>query len=151
MGEVYVVPSFVAFTVGIIVYFVGAGLNRRIAILKDYNIPEPVTGGILASLAALGVYVGFGIELEYEMDVRDQLMVYFFTAIGLNARFKDLIAGGRPLVIMLVLTLGYIVFQDVIGVAAMLPEKQKQTFPAWKCSTRRQCRDRLACASKRMI
>ena len=118
MGEVYVVPSFVAFTVGIIVYFVGAGLNRRIAILKDYNIPEPVTGGILASLAALGVYVGFGIELEYEMDVRDQLMVYFFTAIGLNARFKDLIAGGRPLVIMLVLTLGYIVFQDVIGVAA---------------------------------
>jgi ESS family glutamate:Na+ symporter len=45
--------SFVAYTVGIIVYFVGLIMTSRVKILRNYNIPEPVTGGIMASLAAL--------------------------------------------------------------------------------------------------
>jgi glutamate:Na+ symporter, ESS family len=111
------IQSFMAFTIGILVYFAGMSLNARVAVLKNFNIPEPVTVGILASLTALGLFLAFDIELEYDLEVRDRLMVYFFTAIGLNARFKDLIEGGRPLVILLVLTLGYIVLQDVIGVS----------------------------------
>lgn len=43
-------------------------------------------------------------------------MVYFFTATGLNARISDLISGGRPLVILLVLTLLFIVVQNIVGV-----------------------------------
>ena len=34
----------------IMVLFLGKALNRRIPVLRDYNIHEPVTGGILASL-----------------------------------------------------------------------------------------------------
>jgi ESS family glutamate:Na+ symporter len=45
--------SFVAYTIGIIVYFVGLIMTSRVKILRNYNIPEPVTGGILASLAVL--------------------------------------------------------------------------------------------------
>lgn len=114
---IFVVESFLAFTTGIIVYFVGMRLTQRIQWLRGYNIPEPVTGGIFASLAALGIYLCFDIQIEYQLQARDTLLVYFFTCIGLNARLSDLISGGRPLIILLVLTLAYIVIQDVVGVA----------------------------------
>ncbi|MBB6467359.1 sodium--glutamate symport carrier gltS [Aminobacter lissarensis] len=38
-------PDFLTLTLGIVVYFFGVILNRRIAFLRNYNIPEPVTGG----------------------------------------------------------------------------------------------------------
>jgi len=110
------VDSFVAYTVGIVVFFAGMHLNRRFAILRAYNIPEPVTGGLAAALIALMLYTGLGIELNYDLETRDRLLVYFFTAIGLNARFSDLVAGGRPLTVLLVLTLSFIVVQDVVGI-----------------------------------
>lgn len=115
-----VVDEFVADTIGIIVFFVGMHVNRHVPFLRNYNIPEPVTGGILASVAALCVFLVANVEISYELTTRDELLVYFFTAIGLNARLSDLVSGGRPLMIMLALTLGYIVVQNVVGVSAAL-------------------------------
>lgn len=112
--------NFLSFTIGILVYFLGMYINRKIGFLRNYNIPEPVTGGIVASLLALAAYLTLGVELKFELYVRDILLVYFFTAIGLNARIGDLVAGGRPLLILLALTLGYIVFQDVVGTATAM-------------------------------
>ncbi len=114
------VESFVAYTAGIVVFFLGMRLNRRFEILRAYNIPEPVTGGLLAALTTLILYSGFGIEITFDLETRDRLLVYFFTAIGLNARFSDLLAGGRPLLTLLILTLVFIVVQDVVGVAAAM-------------------------------
>ena len=114
------VDNFLAYTTGIVVYFVGMRLNRHVDFLRSFNIPEPVTGGILAALFGLGVYLISGFEIEYSLDTRDRLLVYFFTAVGLNARIADLVSGGRPLAILLVLTLGYIVLQDAVGVIAAL-------------------------------
>jgi len=110
--------NFMSFTVGIIVYFAGMELNRRVGILRKYSIPEAVTGGIIASLATLLVFNVTNIELSFQLDIRDILLVYFFTAIGLNARLSDLLSGGKPLLILLVLTLGYIGVQNVVGVVA---------------------------------
>lgn len=118
MPSLIEIDGFVALTLGIIVYFLGMTVNRRIGFLREYNIPEPVTGGIIASTVALLLFSLGGIELEYDLRARDVLLVYFFTAIGINARLSDLVAGGRPLVILLGLTLGYIVFQNVVGVSA---------------------------------
>lgn len=115
---VFEADSFLTLTMGIIVYFVGMKINRRVGFLREYNIPEPVTGGILASLAALTLFVITGVELNYDLSPRDVLLVYFFTSIGINARITDLVSGGRPLIILLALTLGYIVFQNFVGVSA---------------------------------
>lgn len=112
------VDGFLAYTAGIIVFFLGMKLNERVTVLREYNIPEPVTGGILASLAALFLFLATGLELQYDLETRDRLLVYFFTTIGLNARFSDLVKGGKPLLILLILTLGYIVIQDGVGVAS---------------------------------
>lgn len=119
-GEGILVDDFLAYTIGIIVYFIGRGLNERVAILRRYHIPDPVTGGLLAALAIALVHVATGLEIAYEMETRDILLVYFFTGIGLNARVADLVRGGKPLALLLGLTLGYIVLQDVVGVAAAL-------------------------------
>lgn len=118
METTFLVDDFITYTIGIIVYFIGMRLTDEIAFLQSYNIPEPVTGGVLASLVLLGVYLWSGVEITYELETRDTLLVYFFTTIGLNARLSDLLAGGKPLAILLGLTLGYIVLQDAIGVFA---------------------------------
>lgn len=112
------VGSFLSYTIGIVVFFIGMRLTAHVGFLRSYNIPEPVTGGIIAALAGLALFLVTGAELNYELDTRDRLLIYFFTAIGLNARIGDLVRGGRPLAILLVLTLGYIVFQNVVGVLA---------------------------------
>ena len=31
--------------------FVGKGLTRRVAAFREYNIPEPVTGGLMFAIA----------------------------------------------------------------------------------------------------
>ncbi len=97
------IESFVAYTIGIVVFFMGMRLNHRFAVLRNYNIPEPVSGGLTAAFFLTALYFAFGIELNFSMDTRDRLLVYFFTAIGLNARLSDLIAGGRPMAILLLL------------------------------------------------
>jgi len=104
----FTVESFLAYTAGIIVFFIGMRLNRRVSFLRIYNIPEPVTGGLAFALGALLLYLITGIELDFELETRDVLLVYFFTAIGLNARISDLIRGGRPLATLLILTLLFI-------------------------------------------
>ncbi len=108
--------NFTSFTIGILVYFTGMLLNRRVAALREFNVPEPVTGGIIASLIALACFSIWNVEISYTLEIRDVLLIYFFTAVGLNARISDLISGGRPLVTLLIITLLYIVFQDVVGV-----------------------------------
>ena len=55
-----VVPGFIAFTLGMIVYFIGASLTRRHAFLRDFNIPEPVSGGIAAALLVWLAYAALG-------------------------------------------------------------------------------------------
>ncbi len=107
--------SFVTLTLGIIVLFIGIKITARIGFLQKYNIPEPVTGGIFASLAALALYLVAGWEVEYDLFTRDVFLIYFFTAIGINARFAQLLAGGKPLLLLLGLTLTYLVIQDTVG------------------------------------
>ena len=111
------VPAFFSFTLGIIVYFIGRSINRRFSILREFNVPEPVTGGLLAAGLVYCIYLVSGSAIDFELDIRDSLLVYFFTAIGLNARISDLLKGGRPLFIMLVLTLGFMLIQNGVGIA----------------------------------
>lgn len=113
----FLADNFLTFTIAILVFFIGVHINRRVPFLRKYNIPEPVTGGLLAALTTWGIYSFLGTEVVFELDIRNTLLIYFFTGIGLNARVSDLINGGKPLLIMLVLTLGYIVVQNIVGIA----------------------------------
>ncbi|WP_029064307.1 sodium/glutamate symporter [Labrenzia sp. DG1229] len=115
-----VIDSFAAFTLGIIVYFLGAKLTKRFSILSSYSIPEPVSGGLAAAFCALVIVVATGRTIEYDLAVRDFLLVYFFTTVGLNARVSDLARGGPILAVMLALTLVFMFVQNGVGAAGAL-------------------------------
>jgi len=110
------VKPFIAVTLGIIVLFVGKRLNQGIGFLREYSIPEPVSGGLLFCILFSLLYWFTGIAVEFQLEARDFLLVYFFTTIGLNARLSDLLAGGKPLLILLAVTIGYMVVQNLTGI-----------------------------------
>ncbi len=89
----------------------------RSAFLREFSIPEPVTGGLLFSVLIALFYVISGIEVEFDLAARDVLLVYFFTTIGINASLRDLLAGGKPLVILLAITITYMFLQNLTGIS----------------------------------
>jgi ESS family glutamate:Na+ symporter len=111
------IGPFRAVTWGIIVLFTGRWFIRHSRFLRDYNIPEPVVGGLLFALLSTLLYFTFDVTVQFDLNARDFLLVYFFTTIGLNARLGDLVAGGKPLVILLVITVGYMFVQNITGIA----------------------------------
>ena len=112
------VRSFLAATAGILVLFLGKGLNRRIVLLREYNIPEPVTGGLLVAAALWVIHLTTDYRITFDLGVRDVLLVYFFTTIGINARISDLKAGGWPLAILLASVAMFMLLQNGLGIAA---------------------------------
>src|SRR5262249_17993545 len=112
------VRPFLSVTVGIVVLFVGKALNERVAKLREYNIPEPVTGGLLFSIAFGLVYLASGVKLDFELTARDILLVYFFTVIGINARVGDLARGGKPRALLPAVPVAFMVAANVVGVGA---------------------------------
>jgi ESS family glutamate:Na+ symporter len=114
------VRPFLAVTAGILVLFVGKAFNRRFALFREYNIPEPVTGGLLIAVSLWLVHVVSGWRIVFDMAARDVLLVYFFTTIGLNARLDDLRSGGRSLVVLLICVVVFILIQNAAGVALAL-------------------------------
>jgi ESS family glutamate:Na+ symporter len=111
------IQSFLAVTIGIVVLFVGKRLNEKIGFLREFSIPEPVTGGLLFSVLFGLLYALSGVEVEFALRARDILLVYFFTTIGINASARDLLAGGRPLAILLAITITFMLAQNLTGVA----------------------------------
>jgi len=111
------INQFLAVTLAIIVLFVGKRINDAVGFLREFSIPEPVTGGLLFSVLFAIVYVVSGVSVEFELGARDFLLVYFFTTIGINASLKDLMAGGKPLVFLLVITIGYMIVQNLTGIS----------------------------------
>ena len=115
-GALYIGP-FLAFTIGIIVLFIGKRINDAVGFLREFSIPEPVTGGLLFSLLTALIYAVSDVAINFELGARDFLLVYFFTTIGINSSLKDLLEGGKPLIILLVITIVYMVMQNLLGIS----------------------------------
>ena len=111
------VHSFLTATLGILVLFVGKVLNRRIRLLREFTIPEPVSGGLLVAAVLTVLHGLFGLEMEFGMRARDVLLVVFFTTVGINASFADLRRGGRSLLVLLALTIFLMLAQNTLGIA----------------------------------
>ncbi len=100
----------------ILVLFLGKLLTSKIAFLRNYNIPEPVSGGLIASIVFGLIYGIFDLQFDFALDVRDELLIAFFTTIGLSSRFSTLLKGGAQLAILLVLAVVYLAIQNGTGV-----------------------------------
>ena len=111
------VRSFLAVTLGILVLFLGKSLNKHAAFLREFTIPEPVSGGLLVASVIALLHWSTGLEISFGMRARDLLLVVFFTTVGMNASFADLRRGGRSLVVLLSLTVMLMLAQNLLGIA----------------------------------
>ncbi len=102
--------------IAILVLFLGKFLNKRINFLREYNISEPVTGGVVASIVFGALYFLFNAEFVFSLNQRDSLLIVFFTTIGLSSRFSTLIEGGKSLIILLICAIAYLFLQNFIGI-----------------------------------
>lgn len=111
------VSAFASFNLAIVLLFIGKDVTQRVALLRQYSIPEAVIGGLLCIVVVAALYFGAGVAVEFELGVRDILLLYFFAAIGLASDVRTLLRGGRPLLVLLALAVVFIVMQNVVGMA----------------------------------
>ena len=116
----YLAPDFLSLTVGLVVYFVGVLTTQRVKFLRNLSIPEPVTGGFIAVAVVSLIYLVFNLEIGFDLTTRDRLLVIFFATVGINARLADLVAGGRTLVVVCVVTAVFVFIQNVVGTVGAL-------------------------------
>ena len=79
-----------------LVLLVGKFLVQKIKFLRDFNIPEPVAGGLVAAIVLFALHEAYGVSFKFEKPLQDAFMLIFFTSIGLSADFSRLKAGGLP-------------------------------------------------------
>ena len=103
-----------------VVLLLGYFLVKRISLLKNYNIPEPVVGGFLVAIILTVLYQGWGISFTFDTNLQTSMMLVFFSSIGLSANFARLIKGGKPLIIFVVAAGILIALQNTVGVAGSL-------------------------------
>jgi ESS family glutamate:Na+ symporter len=100
----------------IFVLFLGRWVNRKVGWLREYSIPEPVTGGLLCSVALTLLVLSTGADIRFDLAARDVLLVVFFTTVGLSANLRLLALGGVMLVVLTAIAVVNLVVQNSIGV-----------------------------------
>ena len=100
-----------------LVLLLGRVLVRRIKFLEDFNIPEPVAGGLVAAIVVYVLNIVWGYSFNFHQGLQTATMLMFFASIGLSADFSRLKAGGTPLLIFTIVVSVFIVLQDIVGVA----------------------------------
>ncbi len=99
------------------VLLLGRFLIKKIKVLEDFNIPEPVVGGLVAAMIVYALNLIWGYSFNFHQGLQTATMLMFFASIGLSADFGRLKAGGSPLFIFTVVVSVFIILQDVVGVA----------------------------------
>ncbi|MGE0580935.1 MAG: sodium/glutamate symporter [Steroidobacteraceae bacterium] len=95
--------------------FAGYGLRRAIPQLARLNVPAPVIGGLLVSIAIL-IARGQDWPLpEFDTKLQSPLMIAFFTSIGFAASLKLLRIGGPQVAVFLAIGSVFAVLQNVVG------------------------------------
>lgn len=106
-------------TIGLAAVFLVIGhlIKERIPILERFFIPAPIIGGVLFSLIVLTGHQTGGFDLELSNDMRDLLLMLFFTTIGFTASLEMLKKGGIAVALFLLACTVLVILQNVVGVS----------------------------------
>ena len=103
-----------------VVLAAGRLLVSRIGVLKRFTIPAPVVGGVLVAILLAVADGFFGVKVSFNMALRDNLLLMFFTTVGLSADARMLAKGGPKLMLFLAISMVFIVIQNIVGIGAAL-------------------------------
>ncbi|ELK5318509.1 sodium/glutamate symporter [Vibrio vulnificus] len=116
MNHLITVGALESFLVAISVLFLGHFINAKLPILRKFNIPEPIVGGLI--VACIITILHFrGIDLEFNLPLQNTFMLMFFSTVGLVANYTQLLKGGAKVFLFLAVASVYIVIQNGVGVS----------------------------------
>ena len=93
----------------------GNWLRERITPLERLHIPGPIVGGLLLAAASFALRQR-GVTLNFDMALRDVLLIAFFTTVGLNATVETVRRGGAATLVLLALSAAGAILQTVLGI-----------------------------------
>ena len=111
------VDELLTLIIGIIALFVGRHIRQAIPFLRRIDLPDAVVGAMVVAVVVLLLNVIFHIEVVFGSRIKDALLLIFFTTIGLSAKLAALKSGGKPLVILCLVTVVALVAQNISGAA----------------------------------
>ena len=80
----WVFNSYYTLIAATIVLLVGKVMVNKIKFLQNFNIPEPVAGGLLAAIILYALHSFYGVSFKFEKPLQDTFMLIFFSSIGLS-------------------------------------------------------------------
>jgi len=89
---------------GLFALVVATAIARSVPFLERLNVPIAVVGGVLVAVVAALLYQFGGLSFQFATRPTDFFLLVFFTTVGLSAKLSALKSGGRPLVIVCVVT-----------------------------------------------
>ena len=101
--------------VALLVLGAGQWIVHKVDLLARLNMPEPVVGGLLATIVVTLMQVS-GISLTFDESIKTPAMLFFFGAVGLAADFRLLRRGGWAMLLFAVLVIVLVALQDLVGV-----------------------------------
>ncbi len=116
----YQVQTIDVLMISVLVLFLGMFLTRKIRFLDNNHIPPAVTGGLIVSVGVALLDTLAGVKITFDLALRDVLLLAFFSTIGLSAKLRLLLTGGKALVILIIVSAVFLVLQDVVGVSSAL-------------------------------
>jgi ESS family glutamate:Na+ symporter len=103
--------------VGAVALFLGMTILRRVPLLRRYNIPAAVVGGLVVAVIIFVSRELNWVGVQFDTTLQAPLMTAFFTAIGLSASVSLLRTGSRQALVFLALAAFLAVVQSLIGIA----------------------------------
>ena len=100
----------------VLVLLLGKFLVHRIRFLRDFNIPEPVAGGLVVAAVIYVLHATLDWSFGFESSLQTAFMLVFFSSIGLSANFIKLRQGGMGLVVFLGVIVAFILVQNAVGI-----------------------------------
>ncbi|WP_044870312.1 sodium/glutamate symporter [Pseudomonas sp. LFM046] len=94
----------------------GRAVNRLIPVLARYNIPEPITGGLVVSIGLALAGAASGFSVEFDTTLKPALLLAFFSAVGLSADLAMLKHGGKRLVLFVIVLIPFLFVQNIVGI-----------------------------------
>ncbi|MGR5236377.1 sodium/glutamate symporter [Vibrio alfacsensis] len=116
MNNLISVGALESFLVAISVLFLGHFINAKLPILKKFNIPEPIVGGLIVACIITALHFN-GIDLQFDLPLQNTFMLMFFATVGLAANYTQLVKGGAKVFIFLAVASFYIIIQNGVGVS----------------------------------
>ena len=103
--------------VSILVLYLGYIITSRSGFLRRNNIPVSVTGGLVFSIVAALLAAADVVQFKFDLQLRGFLLLIFFSTIGLNAKFSELLTGGKALVVLVITCAIFLVIQNIVGIS----------------------------------